>query len=190
MTRILTVQDLSCVGQCSLTAALPIISACGIECAVLPSAVLSTHTGFSQWTFHDMTDQMRSIGAHWEKEGLTFEALYVGYLGRMGAVKCIRELKQRILTNSARIFLDPAMADHGRLYSGLDQPYVEEMKALVSDADFLLPNLTEACLLADRPFYDNMSWQEIVETVAALDSLGAKTVVLTGVSPIRRTQAY
>ncbi len=180
--RILTIQDISCVGQCSLTVALPILSAAGLETAILPSAVLSTHTaGFTGYTFRDLTEDMPAIGAHWKKEGITFDAIYTGYLGSARQIEYVKKIIAETLAAGAKTFVDPAMADNGKLYPGFDAAFVEEMKKLAFSADFILPNLTEAALLTDtvyRADYDRAYVDGLVEKLLAA---GAKTVVLTGV---------
>lgn len=180
--KIVTIQDISCVGQCSLTVALPILSACGVETCVLPSAVLSTHTaGFSGYTFRDLTEDMPAIKDHWVKEGITFDGVYTGYLGSAQQIQYVKEIAAATAPHGVMI-VDPAMADNGKLYPGFDGAFVEEMKGLCATADYLLPNLTEACLLTDTPYkteYDKAYIDGIVEKLLAL---GAKTVVFTGVS--------
>ena len=119
--RILVVQDISCVGQCSLTVALPILSACGLETAILPSAVLSTHTGgdFTGYTFRDLTDDIPAICAHWQKQGIMFDALYTGYLGSARQVEMVEHIMKTLVKAGGAKIVDPAMADNGRLYAGL-----------------------------------------------------------------------
>ena len=181
--KILTVQDISCVGQCSLTVALPILSACGHETCILPSAVLSTHTcGFEGYTCRDLTDDMPAIAAHWAKEGIQFEALYTGYLGSRTQIDLVRALAADRLTPDGVCIVDPAMADGGRLYPAFDEAYVEAMKTLVAEADILLPNITEACFLTGIPYREETDEAYINQLLTALHELGAETVVLTGVS--------
>lgn len=181
--RILTIQDISCVGQCSLTVALPILSACGIETAVLPSAVLSTHTaGFTGYTFRDLTEDMPAICSHWQKEGLTFDAVYTGYLGSTKQIEYVSMIYNSCRKESARLIVDPAMADNGRLYPGFDGEFVEAMKGLCGTADYVLPNITEAAFLTGLPYRSEYDRDYIDEIVAGLMGLGAKNVILTGVS--------
>ncbi len=180
--RILTVQDISCVGQCSLTVALPILSACGIETAILPSAVLSTHTGgFKGFTFRDLTEDIPLIRDHWKKEGLTFSALYTGYLGSAKQIEYVKSLASEVLDPGAPLIVDPAMADNGKLYTGFDMPFVEEMKKLVFSADIILPNITEACLLTGIGYRAEYDGKYIKDLLDALSAAGAKRTVLTGV---------
>lgn len=181
--KILTIQDISCVGQCSLTVALPIISACGLETCVLPSAVLSTHTaGFSGYTFRDLTEDMPAITAHWVKEGITFDAIYTGYLGSTKQIDYVADIFARTAAKDCVKIVDPAMADNGKLYPGFDAAFVAGMKGLCGKADFVLPNITEACLLTGMPYqtvYDRVYIDELLKKLLAL---GSRHVILTGVS--------
>lgn len=182
--RILTIQDVSCVGQCSLTVALPIISACGIETCVLPSAVLSTHTGgFSGYTFRDLTDDMPSIESHWQKENIKFSALYTGYLGSAKQIDYVKSIAQTCLEPDGKLIVDPAMADNGKLYVGFDLAFVEKMKELCKNADYLLPNLTESCFLTGEKYlerYDENYVDTVLEKLSELCS-SKTTIVLTGI---------
>ena len=182
--RILTVQDISCVGQCSLTVALPIISACGIETAILPSAVLSTHTGgFKGFTFRDLTDDIPGIVEHWEKENIKFDAVYTGYLGSARQIELVRDIFRRVGNPGCVKIVDPAMADHGVLYPGFDEAFAKTMATLCADADVVLPNITEACMMIDEPYmasgYDEAYIRRLMNKMLAL---GAGAVVLTGVT--------
>ena len=181
--KILTIQDISCVGQCSLTVALPILSACGVETCILPSAVLSTHTGgFSGFTFRDLTDDMPAIQEHWQRENIKFQAIYTGYLGSIKQIGYVRDILKTMGTEDCIRVVDPAMADNGKLYSIFNQDYVDAMRVLCGEADILIPNITEACFLTGETYtevYDEEYVRVLLEKLAAL---GAKTVVLTGVS--------
>lgn len=186
--RLLTIQDISCVGQCSLTVALPIISALGIETAVLPSSVLSTHTaGFSGYTFRDLTEDMEGILAHWEKEKLTFDAFYTGYVSKEQIPIIIKIMEQTSRQCALRI-VDPVMADNGKLYPGFSSDFPEQMAKLCRGASVILPNITEAAFLLGIPYPgDNRNGKDydksyIEEMLVKLMKLGCKNVVLTGVS--------
>ncbi len=180
--RILTIQDISCVGQCSLTVALPILSACGHETAILPSAILSTHTaGFSGYTCRDLTDDIPAIEAHWQKEGLRFDAIYTGYLGSTEQIARVMSVMEHTLTEGGLRIVDPAMADNGKLYPAFDDAYVAAMRILAATADILLPNITEACFLTGIPYREVYDESYIQELMNALHALGARTVILTGV---------
>ncbi len=181
--RILTIQDISCVGQCSLTVALPIISACGVECAVLPSAVLSTHTyGFKDYTFRDLTDDMPGIKEHFVKEGIKFDAIYTGYLGSSKQIDYVIDFFNETASDNCVKIIDPAMADNGNLYPGFDMDFVKAMKTLCAKADYVLPNLTEACFLTDTDYKTNYDKAYIDGIIEKLIALGAKNVIFTGVS--------
>ena len=181
--KLLTIQDISCVGQCSLTVALPILSACGHETCILPSAVLSTHTGgFSGFTFRDLTDDMPAIQAHWIKENIKFDGIYTGYLGSQKQVGYVKNILETMGTDNAVKIVDPAFADNGKLYSIFDQEYVAAMRTLCPVADILLPNITEASFLADVEYKENYDEEYIKTLLSALTKLGCSTIVLTGVS--------
>ncbi len=180
--KILTIQDISCVGQCSLTVALPILSACGMETCILPSAVLSTHTaGFSGFTFRDLTDDMPDIAAHWKKENIKFKAIYTGYLGSVKQVGYVKDILNTMGTDDCVRIVDPAMADNGKLYSIFNDEYVAAMRGLCASADILIPNITEACFLANVEYRETYDESYVKGLLDALSKLGAKTVVLTGV---------
>ena len=181
--RILTIQDISCVGQCSLTVALPIISACGVECSVLPSAVLSTHTaGFTGFTVRDLTDDMPGINAHWVKEGIAFQAIYTGYLGSTKQIGIVSNIFDSVGAPGCLKVVDPAMADNGSLYPAFDMEYVQAMKGLCGKADFVVPNITESCFLTGVEYRTEYDRQYIDRILEGLVALGCKNVVLTGVS--------
>ena len=180
--RILTIQDISCVGQCSLTVALPILSACGMETAILPSAVLSTHTaGFSGFTFRDLTDDMPAIQAHWQKEGIKFDCIYTGYLGSTKQVGYVKNILETMGTEGSVRVVDPAFADNGKLYSIFDMEYVAAMRTLCPVADILVPNISEACFLAGMEYKESYDKAYIKELLDKLVALGSSTIVLTGV---------
>lgn len=181
--RILTIQDISCLGQCSLTVALPILSACGIETAILPSAVLSTHTaGFKGFTFRDLSDDMPAIADHWVKEGIQFDAIYTGYLGSIQQIDYVKDIAEKCLKVGGKKIIDPAMADNGALYSIFDMNYAHEMSTLCSQADIILPNITEACFMTSTEYKTEYDQEYILNLLQKLSPDGKVTVVLTGVS--------
>ena len=182
MKRIVTVQDISAVGKCSLTVALPIISACGVECAVMPTAVLSTHTQFTGFTFHDLTDEIAPITDHWKQEGLTFDAIYTGYLGSFRQIELVEEMFDKLGDENTLLVVDPAMADNGKLYYGFTEEFAARMAQLCGKADLILPNLTEACFMLKRPYDENYTRDDIRQMLRDLCALGAKRAALTGVS--------
>ena len=181
--KILTIQDISCVGQCSLTVALPIISACGVETCVLPSAVLSTHTaGFNGYTFRDLTEDIPVVKAHWVSEKIKFDAIYTGYLGSTKQIDYVQDIFHEVAGENCLKIVDPAMADNGNLYPGFDFAFVEAMKTLCAQADYIVPNVTEACFLTGTEYkatYDNKYIEKLLEKMAAL---GCKNIIFTGVS--------
>ena len=181
--RILTIQDISCMGQCSLTVALPILSACGHETVILPSAVLSTHTGgFTGFTFRDLTDDIPSIQQHWQKEGIKFDAIYTGYLGSLKQIDMVADIFDTMGNEGAPIICDPAMADNGQLYSIFDMEYAKAMGKLCAKADIVLPNITEACFMTGFEYKEKYDEAYVVELCKAMEAIGIKTIVLTGVS--------
>lgn len=181
--RILTIQDISCVGQCSLTVALPILSACGLETAILPSAVLSTHSvGFRDFTFRNLTEDIPAIEHHWQQEGIRFQAVYTGYLGSARQIEMVQDICRDLLVPGGKKIVDPAMADRGELYPVFDMDFVQEMKKLVGEGDIVLPNITEASLLTDTEYREEYDEEYICGLVNGIHRLGAGTVVLTGVS--------
>ena len=182
--RILAIQDISCVGQCSLTVALPILSACGLECCILPSAVLSTHTGgdFKGYTFRDLSDDIPDICRHWEAQGIRFDAVYTGYLGSARQASMVEHIMKTLLKPQGLKIVDPAIGDNGRLYTGLDDSLVDAMRHLCRLADVILPNITEACLLTGQEYRETHDEAYISSLLGGLDALGAGRAVLTGVS--------
>ena len=182
MKRILTVQDISCVGRCSLTVALPIISAAGVETAVLPTAVLSTHTMFPKFTFCDLTDEIEGISKTFSELDITFDAIYTGYLGSFRQLGLVSELIDRHRTDNCMIVIDPCMADNGKLYKGFTPEFAEAMAGLCSKADLILPNLTEACLMLGVPYTESYDEAYIRDILKRLCGLGAKRAALTGIS--------
>lgn len=179
--RILTIQDISCLGQCSMTVALPILSACGHETCILPTAVLSTHTGgFGTVHKRNLTEDIPSIIQHWKREGISFDAICTGYLGSCEQIALMRDIFCTMTAPKGVRIVDPAMADNGKLYSGFDRAYVEEMKKLCADADVLIPNLTEACLLTDTPYckeHDEAFVHQLLEKLGMF----CPCVILTGI---------
>lgn len=181
--KILTIQDISCMGQCSLTVALPVISACGVETCVLPSAVLSTHTaGFTGYTFRDLTEDMPAIRAHWQNEGIAFDAIYTGYLGSTKQISYVADFFATVSKPGCLKIVDPAMADNGNLYPGFDAEFVEAMKLLCGKADYLVPNITESCFLTGMEYKTEYDRTYIDQLLSGLTALGAKNIILTGVS--------
>lgn len=181
--RILTIQDISCFGQCSLTVALPILSACGVETVILPSAVLSTHTGgFTGFTFRDLTNDIPAIAAHWQKEGIDFDAIYTGYLGSVRQIDMVIDIFKKLARPNCIKIVDPAMADNGKLYYGFDEEYAAAMTKLCAEADIVLPNITEACFMTGMKYKEAYGEAYVHEVLDALEAKGMKNIILTGIS--------
>ena len=182
MKRIVTVQDISCVGKCSLTVALPIISAMGVEAAILPTAVLSTHTMFKNFTCADLTDQIRPITAHWKSEKIEFAAIYTGYLGSFEQIDLMKEMFRDFKTEETLLFVDPAMADNGKLYPAFDEAFAKHMATLCAQADIVVPNITEACFMTGTEYKSEYDEGYVKTLLKKLSALGAGLCILTGVS--------
>ncbi|MBG9982019.1 pyridoxamine kinase [Aerococcaceae bacterium DSM 111020] len=184
MKNVLIIQDISGFGKCSTTVALPIVSACGVTGSIMPTAILSTHTGpeFPGFTFLDLTDNMVQMLKHWEELDIKFDAIYTGYLGRIDHVDLLIEHIPNILAPGGKIFIDPAFGDNGKYYVGFDNEYGQAQRKLVAIADYVLPNYTEACLLLERSFESlTYSEEELLEIMQELKDIGAKNVIITGV---------
>ncbi len=182
MKRILTIQDISCLGKCSITVALPILSAMGVETVILPTAVLSTHTMFKNFTVKDLTDQLLPICAHWKSENVHFDAIYTGYLGSEEEIGIVEKIFADFGDKDTLKFIDPVMADNGKLYPAFDMNYAKRNAKLCAHADIIVPNLTEACFMTDSEYkteYDEAYLKGILDKLA---KLGSKKVVLTGAS--------
>ena len=183
MKRIITVQDISCVGKCSLTVALPVISAMGVEACVLPTAVLSTHTAFKGFTFRDLTSDISKITEHWKQEKIGFDAIYTGYLGSFEQIKLMQEFIKDFGAGGTRVIVDPCMADNGALYSGFTQDFAFAMAGLCSKAEVIVPNLTEASYMLGLPYVaEGYTKGYIEDLLKKLSGLGARRIVLKGVS--------
>ena len=190
MKRIITVQDISCVGKCSLTVALPIISAMGVEAAILPTAVLSTHTAFKGFTFRDLTSDIEPMCAHWQTEKIAFDAIYTGYLGSFEQLALMEKMFSDFGKKHTLVFVDPCMADNGNLYYGFTQEFAFAMAKLAGKADVIVPNLTEASFMLGVPYkkageYDEAYIKDMLKKLAAL---GAQRVVLKGVEFTREQE--
>lgn len=187
MKRVLSIQDISCMGKCSQTVALPVISAMGIETVILPTAVLSAHTAFDGFTFKDLTDEMPKIINHWESMDIKFDAIYTGYLGSAKQVEIVANLFEKY--NDALIVVDPVMGDNGTLYTGFDAEFAERMKILCKNADVILPNITEAAYLTGEKYIENGGKEYVYGLAEKLCKLGAKNIVVTGVSEEKKVGA-
>lgn len=180
MKRILTIQDISCVGKCSLTVALPIISAAGVEAGILPTAVLSTHTAFPKFTFKDLTDEIQPIVDTFSELKLDFDAVYTGYLGSFEQLKLVGDFIDNSKPDMA-VFIDPVMADNGVLYKGFTQEFADNMAKLCAKADLIMPNLTEASFMLREEYRESYDEEYIRSLLKQLTGLGAKRAALTGI---------
>lgn len=187
MKRILVIQDLSCVGRCSLTVAQPILSAMGINCSVLPTAVLSTHTAFPDPHIRSLTEDIQPICAHLRSVGASFDGILVGYLANADQVEEVLEVMN---TFDCPVILDPAMADHGKRYSGITEEHLEAMQDLCSMAQVILPNVTEAALLTGQPYQEWTDGQYLRLMLESLCKRKTQTVVITDVSPSRKQTGF
>ncbi len=182
--RVAAIHDISGFGKCSLTVALPIISAAKIETAVIPTAVLSTHTGgFEGYTFRDLTEDILPIARHWKSENLKFDGIYTGYLGSKKQVGLVKETIKLLKDEDTLIVVDPVMGDHGKLYAGFDADFPAEMLTLCEQAHIIVPNVTEAAFMLGENYVAPPYTREYVSEV--LTRLNAKTktdIVLTGIS--------
>lgn len=178
--RILTMQDLSCVGQCSLTVALPILSAYGVEACVLPTAVLSNHTMFKSWSYLDLTPEIKNIYENWTTNGFKFDAFLLGYLGKATLMDLAEECFDSFSADGAKIIIDPVFGDNGKLYGGFDLDYVAAMRKLIRRADFILPNVTEACFLTDTPYRSDYDAEFVIKLEEKLAKLTDAKIIITG----------
>lgn len=180
--RVLTIQDFSCMGRCSLTVAIPTISACKVECVALPTAILSNHTMFESWTYLDLTSQLKEIISKWMPYNHSFDFIYTGYLSNE-QVETVIDIVKILKDEHTKIFIDPAMADNGKLYPGFDFKHVELMRKLIDGADYIKPNLTEACLLADIEYPGSekeISMSFYQKIFDKLSTYGPKIIIITG----------
>lgn len=182
LKRIVTLQDISCFGKCSLTAALPILSAMGIETGVIPTAVLSTHTGgFTGYTFRDLTDDIPAIAEHWKKLDLHFDGIYTGYLASIEQIKIIEDFFDTFKAPDTTIIVDPVMGDAGKMYAGFTREFTVEMKTLCSKADIIIPNMTEVSFLLDTLYTETYDEAYIKEMLRRLTDFGCPVAIITGV---------
>lgn len=181
--RVAAIHDLSGFGKCSLTVALPILSAAGIETSALPTAILSTHTGgISGYTYHDLTEDMRPVMKHWKSLDIKFDAIYTGFLGSFEQLDIVKDFFDAFRQEDNLILVDPVMGDNGELYTVFTREFAAGMRMLCQKADIIVPNLTEAALLLDEPFHPGPYTHAYIESLLRkLGALGPQKVVLTGV---------
>ena len=181
MKKILTIQDFSCVGKCSLTVAIPIISAFGIEACALPTALLSTHTQFKNWTFKNLCSEIDPITDAWEKENIIFDGICTGYLGGVDLIESVKGIIKDFNSENGIVMIDPAMGDNGKLYANFDMDYVKATKTLCAMADVITPNITEATFMLDMEYKDTYDKDYLLDICQKLHQNGARDVVITGV---------
>lgn len=182
MKKLLTIQDISCYGQCSITIALPVVSSCNVETIILPTMLLSTHTcGFKNFTVLDLYQENKKIINHWKNENIKFDAVYTGYLGNISQIEMVKSINKE-LNLDCPLYVDPVMADYGKLYPAFNIEYVEKMKELVAISNCVVPNLTEACFLLNREYKETYSEEEIKDLLKSLSDLGPTYSVITGIS--------
>ena len=181
--RVAAIHDLSGFGKCSLTVALPILSAAGIETSALPTAILSTHTGgISGYTYRDLTEDMRPVMKHWKSLDIKFDAIYTGFLGSFEQLDIVKEFFDAFRQEDNLILVDPVMGDNGELYTVFTREFAAGMRMLCQKADIIVPNLTEAALLLDEPYHPGPFTHAYIESLLRkLGALGPQKVVLTGV---------
>ncbi|WP_019552270.1 pyridoxamine kinase [Propionispira raffinosivorans] len=181
--RVAAIHDISCFGKCSLTVALPIISAAGVECSVIPTAVLSTHTGgFTGFTYRDLTTDVQPIADHWKTLDIEFDSIYTGYLGSFEQLELVSTFFDDFKNDHSLILVDPVMADNGVLYQSFPKTFPAGMKKLCSKADVIVPNITEAVLMLNEEYKEGPYTKEYIENLLKkLAKIGPKQVVLTGV---------
>ncbi len=183
--RIAAIHDISGIGKCSLTVALPICSAAGLETAVIPTAVLSNHTGFcfDDYTFCDLTNQILPIAEQWKKNNFHFDAFYTGYLGSIKQTDLVNKAIELLKDDDTVVITDPAMADNGKLYSGIPEDFPKAMLKLCENADIIIPNITEACMLLGVEYRPAPYTEDFIEVLLmGLYSKCNAKVVLTGVT--------
>ena len=178
--RVAAIHDLSCFGRCSLTIALPVLSAMGCQCCPLPTALLSAHTGFTGGSFLDLTEEMQRIADHWARIDIHFDGIYSGFLGSAAQIGTVQQFITRF-RGTGLVVIDPVLGDHGQAYRTCTPELCDGMRRLAESADIITPNLTEAALLLEQP-YETIQAVDPTETVRRLSLEGRRSVVLTGYS--------
>lgn len=181
MKRVVSIQDISCIGKCSQTVALPIISSLGVETCVLPTSILSTHTAFKNFTFKNLIEELEKIIVHWKEEKFEFDVIYIGYTGTEEILDFVLKFIKMFKNEKSMIVFDPAMADNGKIYAGIDKNIINKMKEICKQADIIKPNLTECALFLKEEYKKNYNLEEVKEIAKKLKKMGSKNVVITGV---------
>lgn len=179
--RIAAIHDLSGIGRTSLMAVIPILSTMGFNVCPLPTAILSNHSQYPDFSFLDLTEEMPKIIDQWEKLGVNFDAIYTGYMGSPRQIEIVCGFIERFRRDETLVVVDPVLGDNGHLYSKMTQEMVEQMRRLARRADVLTPNLTEAFALLARPYKTDCTTEELKDLIAELSEMGPDTVIITGV---------
>ncbi len=180
--RVAAIHDISGFGRCSLTVALPILSAMGIETAAMPTALLSSHTGIKGFTYKDLTDEMPLFLDHWKNLKLNFDAIYSGFLGSERQIEIVSNVIDNLKSDNTLVMVDPVMADHGDMYPTFDKAFSKKMTKLCKKADIIIPNMTEAVFMLDMEYIKGPYTKEYIENILkSLADLGPSNIILTGV---------
>ena len=182
LKRIAVINDLSGSSRCSVTVAMPIIAAKGLQCCIMPTAILSNHTGYEHYFFDDYTDKMEHFTSNWQKQGLSFDGIYTGFLGSEHQIEVVSDFVDKFKGKNTKLIVDPVMGDNGKIYTTYTHSMCKAMKKIAAHADVVTPNITEACVLADINYTDEFINEDTAMDICKkIHSLGAKNVVLTGV---------
>lgn len=179
--KVVAIHDLSGIGRVSLTVVIPILTSMGFQVSPLPTAILSNHTQYDDFSFLDLTDEMRKIIVKWEKMGAEFDAFYSGYLGSPQQISIVKEFVINFRKENNLVVIDPVLGDNGKLYTGFDNTIVDEMRQLINVADVITPNLTEVSYLLDIPFENGNSKERLKEYLLSLSEKGPQIVIITNV---------
>lgn len=180
--KIAVINDFSGFGRCSIAVSLPIISHMKIQCSNVVTSVFSNHTGFDKFFFEDYTDKMQNYIDMWKHLGLEFEGIYSGFLGSKKQIKIVEKFINDFKSEKTKVIIDPVMGDNGKAYSTYTEEMCKEMKKLVSYADILTPNVTEACILTDTPYKEKFTNKELYNMAEELAQKGASKIVISGVN--------
>ncbi|MEG0295793.1 MAG: pyridoxamine kinase [Clostridium sp.] len=179
--RVAVINDLSGIGGCSLTAAIPILSCIGVQSCPFPTAILSNQTNYKNYYFKDLTNGMEEYKRNLNKLNLNFHGIYSGFLGSVEQIDIVLDFINEY--KNAVIIIDPVMGDNGEKYDTYTVEMCNKMKRLVAVADVVTPNITEACILTGKD-YNNFSFkdEDIKDLCKEVVKIGAKRVVITGVN--------
>lgn len=179
--KIAVINDLSGYGRCSLTVAIPILSALKVQCCPVPTSIFSNHTGFPTWFFDDYTEKIPSYLEQWKKLNLTFDGIFSGFLGSEKQIEIVIHMIEDFKTDNTKVIIDPIMGDHGKPYQTYTPAMCSRMKELVGYGDIVTPNLTEACILTKREYREDIKRKELKEMAEEIKAMGPTAVVITGI---------